>query len=69
MALPFPGREQTDWYPIVVLQIAMPAQTVMSIITNEAGSDVAYSAEYIFLSTILSIGTLPLVYYLAERII
>lgn len=53
----------------IVLQIAMPAQTVMSIITNEAGSDVSYSAEYIFLSTILSIGTLPLVYYLAERII
>lgn len=53
----------------VVLQIAMPAQTVMSIITNEAGSDVSYSAEYIFLSTILSIGILPLVYYLAERII
>jgi len=53
----------------VVLQIAMPAQTVMSIITNEAKSDVSYSAEYIFLSTVLSIGTLPLVYYLAERIV
>ena len=53
----------------IVLQIAMPAQTVMSIITNEAGSDVSYSAEYIFLSTIISIGTLPLVYYLAERVI
>ncbi len=53
----------------IVLQIAMPAQTVMSIITNEAGSDVSYAAEYIFLSTVLSIGTLPLVYYLAERII
>lgn len=53
----------------IVLQIAMPAQTVMSIITNEAGSDVSYAAEYIFLSTILSIGTLPLVYYLAERLI
>lgn len=53
----------------IVLQIAMPAQTVMSIITNEADSDVSYAAEYIFLSTILSIGTLPLVYYLAERLI
>lgn len=53
----------------IVLQIAMPAQTVMSIMTNEAGSDVAYSAEYIFLSTIISIGTLPLVYYLAEKLI
>lgn len=53
----------------VVLQIAMPAQTVISIITNEADSDVSYAAEYIFLSTVLSIGTLPLVYYLAERLI
>lgn len=53
----------------VVLQIAMPAQTVMSIITNEAGSDVSYAAEYIFLSTILSIGTLPLVYYIAQTLI
>lgn len=54
---------------VIVLQIAMPAQTVMSIITNEANSDVSYAAEYIFLSTMLSVGTLPLVYYLAERII
>ncbi len=53
----------------IVLQIAMPAQTVMSIITNEAGSDVSYAAEYIFLSTVLSIGTLPLVYYLSQCII
>ena len=53
----------------IVLQIAMPAQTVMSIITNEANSDVSYAAEYIFLSTVLSIGTLPLVYYLTERLI
>lgn len=53
----------------IVLQIAMPAQTVMSIISNEAGSDTAYAAEYIFLSTVLSIGTLPFVYYLAERMI
>lgn len=53
----------------IVLQIAMPAQTVMSIITNEANSDVSYAAEYIFLSTILSIGTLPLVYYLLQCII
>lgn len=53
----------------IVLQIAMPAQTVISIITNEAGSDVSYSAEYIFLSTVISIGTLPLVYYIAEKMI
>lgn len=53
----------------IVLQIAMPAQTVISIITNEANSDVSYSAEYIFLSTVISIGTLPLAYFLAEKMI
>jgi len=53
----------------IILQIAMPAQTVISIITNEAGSDVSYAAEYIFLSTVLSIFTLPLVYYLAGKFI
>lgn len=53
----------------IVLQIAMPAQTVMSIITNETETDVSYAAEYIFLSTVASVGTLPLVYFLAERII
>lgn len=53
----------------IVLQIAMPAQTVMSIITNETETDVSYAAEYIFLSTIISVGTLPLVYYLAEKVI
>lgn len=52
----------------VVLEIAMPAQTVTSIIANEAGSDTQYAAEYIFLSTVASIGTLPLVYYFVERI-
>ena len=53
----------------IVLQVAMPAQTVMSIITNETNTDVSYAAEYIFLSTVLSIGTLPLVYYFADKFI
>lgn len=53
----------------IVLQIAMPAQTVMSIITNETKTDVSYAAEYIFISTVFSIGTLPLVYYFAQSLI
>lgn len=53
----------------VVLQIAMPAQTVTSIIALEAGSDEKYAAEYIFFSTLLSLITLPLVYYVMQSFI
>ena len=52
----------------VVLEIAMPAQTVASIVAMEAGSDEKYAAEYIFFSTLLSLLTLPLIYYIMERI-
>ncbi len=50
----------------VVLEIAMPAQTVTSIVAMEAGSDEKYAAEYIFFSTLLSLITLPLVYYVMQ---
>lgn len=52
----------------VVLEIAMPAQTVTSIVAMEAGSDEKYAAEYIFFSTLLSLVTLPLIYYIMGRI-
>lgn len=47
----------------VVLQIAMPAQTVTSIVAKEADSNEQYAAYYIFFSTVLSLITLPFVYY------
>ena len=53
----------------IVLEIAMPAQTVTSIVANEAGSDEAYAAEYIFFSTVLSLITLPFVYYVMEHVV
>lgn len=52
----------------VVLEVAMPAQTVTSIVANEAGSDTTYAAEYIFLSTVFSLVTLPFVYWCLEKI-
>ena len=52
----------------IVLEIAMPAQTATSIVASEANSDEAYAAEYIFFSTVLSLVTLPFVYYVMERI-
>ncbi len=53
----------------VVLEIAMPAQTVASIVAMEAASDEKYAAEYIFFSTLLSLITLPLIYYIMGRIV
>lgn len=52
----------------VVLEIAMPAQTVASIVAMDAGSDEKYAAEYIFFSTLLSLVTLPLIYYVMGKI-
>ncbi|MBO5929992.1 MAG: AEC family transporter, partial [Clostridia bacterium] len=54
---------------VIMLQIAMPAQTATSIVAMEANSDEQYAAEYIFFSTIISLGTLPLVYYIMEKIL
>ncbi len=53
----------------IVLEIAMPAQTVTSIVASEANSDETYAAEYIFFSTVFSLVTLPFVYYMMERMI
>ncbi len=52
----------------IALEIAMPAQTITSIMVHDAKSDLNYVTEYIFLSTIISLVTLLLVYYFVERI-
>ncbi len=49
---------------IVVLQLAMPASTIVSALALEYGSDYNAATEGIFISTILSILTLPLIVYL-----
>ncbi len=52
----------------IALEIAMPAQTITSIMVHDAKSDLNYVTEYIFISTIISLVTLPFVYYFVERI-
>lgn len=52
----------------IALELAMPAQTIMSIMVHDAKSDINYVTEYIFISTIISLLTLPLVYYFVEKI-
>lgn len=54
---------------VIALEIAMPAQTMTSIVASEIHSDEAYAAEYIFFSTMLCLVTLPFVYYVMERVV
>ena len=49
---------------VLILQVAMPAQTVLTILANEYQSDFKYAAECVFITTILSLGLLPFCYYL-----
>lgn len=49
---------------IVVLQLAMPASTVVSALALEYESDYNAATESIFVSTLLSIFTLPIIVYL-----
>ena len=47
----------------VVLEAAMPAQTVLSILANEYNADFEYAAVGMFITTVLSLVTLPFVCY------
>jgi len=50
----------------VVLEAAMPAQTVLSILANEHKADFEYAAVGMFVTTVMSIITLPFVCYLLD---
>lgn len=49
---------------VIILQAAMPSQTLMAVLSTEYGGDVQYAAEGIFITTIASLATLPIVYIL-----
>lgn len=49
---------------VLILQAAMPTQTILAILTTEYGGDTSYASEGIFISSIASLITLPVVYYL-----
>ena len=51
---------------VVVLQSAMPAQTVLTILANEYSSDFEYAALGMFITTVASLFTLPLVCYFIQ---
>ncbi|OFX89089.1 MAG: hypothetical protein A2W99_02195 [Bacteroidetes bacterium GWF2_33_16] len=51
---------------VLIMQAAMPCMTMIVVLAKRFGSDDIHATENLFLSTILSIGTLPLIYYLIQ---
>lgn len=51
---------------VLVLQAAMPCQTILVVMTHRYKSDHQQAATNLFVSTIMSIVTLPVVYYMME---
>ncbi len=49
-----------------ILEVAMPAQTIITVLLERYGADSVYASETIFVTTALSLGTLPLIYYLLQ---
>ncbi len=45
---------------VIVLQVAMPSMTIVAIIANELGVNYKYAAETVFVTTLISLFTLPL---------
>lgn len=48
--------------PVLVMEIAMPCQSVFAILAQECGGDTEYAATTICLTTAASLFTLPLIY-------
>jgi hypothetical protein len=54
---------------VLVLQAAIPTSTVLVILTTDYGCDTVYSAEGVFITTLLSLATLPAVYWLMQNVL
>ena len=63
------GRVAEAVLSAVVMQIAMPCQTTLTIVSGECGGDRAYAARSVALTTIVCILSLPLVFYLMTNVL
>ncbi len=54
---------------VIVLQTAMPCMIIISVLAQEFGLNVKQSVENIFVTSVLSILTLPLLYYLSNLLL
>ncbi len=53
---------------VLIMQAAMPAQTVLTIVANEYGGDYQYATECVFIMTVLSLLSLPAIYWFLLQI-
>ena len=51
---------------VVVMQTAMPCMAMVVVLAKKYGSDDIHATENLFLSTILSFATLPLIYFIIQ---
>jgi len=49
---------------VVVMQAAVPSQTIISVLTKEYGGDTDYVVKGIFITTVFGLLTMPFIYYL-----
>ncbi|MDR0364431.1 MAG: AEC family transporter [Bacteroidales bacterium] len=59
--IPFPAMG------VAVLESAMPCMIIVSVLAKELGLNAKQSVENIFISSILSIATLPFIFYLVKE--
>lgn len=55
-------------FAVVVLEAAMPCQTIVVVLTKRYGGNFELAASNMLITTILSLATLPLIYRLIERV-
>jgi len=51
---------------VVVMQTAMPCMAMVVVLAKKFDSDDLHATENLFLTTVLSLGTLPLLYYIIQ---
>lgn len=53
----------------VILQVAVPSQTIISVLTLEYGGDTVYTSEGILITTLAGLATMPIVYWLMSSVL
>ena len=54
---------------VLVLQLAMPGATIVAALAGQYDSDAEFATEGIFISTLLLVGTLPMVLWISDIIL
>jgi malate permease and related proteins len=52
---------------VLILQAAMPCQTIVVVLSHRYNGDYQLAGANLFISTILSVATLPLIFYIVEQ--